>query len=82
MKSSLTALFVAAGLLGSGLTFAATPAPAAAATTPAAAVAVAPAPVAAATAAAPVTTPAKKVVAKHAVKKTHKAAVEKAPAAM
>jgi hypothetical protein len=66
MKTSLSALFVAAGILGSSLAFAATPAPAAApAPAPAAATAAAPA-------AAPVTTPAKKRVKKHAAKKVAK----------
>ena len=71
MKSTFTALFVAAGLLGSGLTFAATPAPA---VTPTPAAVEVPA-------AAPVTKHAKKIIKKHASAKTKKAA-EKAPVAM
>lgn len=68
MKSSLTALFVAAGLLGSAVTFAATPTPAA---VPAAATSAAVAAPAAA-----VTTPAKKVVKKHASAKVKKGAAK------
>jgi hypothetical protein len=84
MKSSLTALFVAAGLLGSAMTFAATPAPAAS-PAPAAVVAPAATPAVVAPAAAPVaaavTTPAKKIVKKHASAKAKKEAA-KAPVAM
>jgi len=71
MKSSISALCIAAGVLVSSLSFAATPA------VPAAPMAAA----AATDAAAPVTTPAKKVVKKHAVKK-HAKAAKKAPVAM
>jgi len=71
MKSSISALCIAAGVLVSSLSFAATPA------APAAPMAAA----AATDAAAPVTTPAKKVVKKHAVKK-HAKAAKKAPVAM
>lgn len=74
MKLSLTALCIAAGVLGSSMSFAATPA---ALTAPAARAATA---ASAATAAAPVTTPAKKVVKKHAAEKTTSHA-KKAPAA-
>lgn len=70
MKTSLSALFVAAGILGSSLAFAATPAPAAK-LAPAAPVVTTTASVAA-----PVTTPSKKKVKKHATKKV----VKKVPA--
>jgi hypothetical protein len=83
MKSSITALCIAAGLFGTGLTFAATPAASAAApavkATPAVAAtpATPAAPAAKATPAAStdaVTTPAKKKVKKHATKKPAKKA--------
>ncbi len=74
MKSSISALCIAAGVLVSSLSFAATPAAPAAPAAPMAAAA-------ATDAAAPVTTPAKKVVKKHAVKK-HAKAAKKAPVAM
>lgn len=75
MKSSLTALFIAAGVLGSSLSFAATQVAPATPATPAVTAA------SAATAAAPVTTSSKKVVKKHAAGKNVKH-VKKAPAAM